>query len=74
MFDISLSELLTIFLIGMLVLKPKDVINIFAKIKNFNATIVEKDFLDFKTISTIEEKENKCSFKYEGARKKKKQH
>ena len=55
---------------NMLVFKPKDVIDIFAKIKNFNGTIVEKDFLDFKAISTIEKKKNECSFKDEDKRKK----
>lgn len=65
MFDISLWELLTVFLVGMLVLKPKDIISIFAKIKNFNATIARENSLDFQRIDIIEDIENKFSFRNE---------
>lgn len=65
MFDISLWELLTVFLVGMLVLKPKDIISIFAKIKNFNTTIAGDNSLDFQRIDIIEDIENKFSFRNE---------
>ena len=70
MFDISLWELLTVFLVGMLVLKPKDIISIFAKIKNFNTTIAGDNSLDFQRVNIIEDIENKISFDNEGQEKK----
>jgi Sec-independent protein translocase protein TatA len=42
MFDISLSELLLIFIIGVLVLKPKDLVRIFEKVKGFNRKLMNK--------------------------------
>ena len=70
MFDISLLELLIIFIVSMLVLKPEDAISIFTKFKNFSNNPIKQDFLDFKEIDTIEEKENAFCFK-DGNRKEK---
>ena len=46
MFDISLSELLLIFIIGVLVLKPKDLVSIFEKIKRFNRKLMNKEGIE----------------------------
>ena len=55
MFDISLSELLLIFIIGVLVLKPKDLVNVFEKVKRFNRKLmnregIEEDFFGLENI------------------------
>lgn len=55
MFDISLSELLLIFIIGVLVLKPKDLVSIFEKVKRFNRKLmnkkgIEEDFFGLENI------------------------
>ena len=42
MFDISLSELLLVFVIGILVLKPKDLINILTKIRELSINLSSK--------------------------------
>ena len=42
MFDISLSELLLIFIIGVLVLKPKDLVRVFEKVRGFNRKLMNK--------------------------------
>ena len=46
MFDISLSELLLIFIIGVLVLKPKDLVNVFEKVKRFNRKLMNKEGIE----------------------------
>lgn len=46
MFDISLSELLLIFIIGVLVLKPKDLVSIFEKVKRFNRKLMNKEDIE----------------------------
>ena len=69
MFDVSLLELMTIFLVGMLVLKPRDIISIFTKFKNLNSNFTKEKFLDFKEIDMIEDKKNEFSFK-DGNKKK----
>ncbi|MFK7760949.1 MAG: twin-arginine translocase TatA/TatE family subunit [Candidatus Midichloriaceae bacterium] len=46
MFDISLSELLLIFIIGVLVLKPKDLVSIFEKVKRFNRKLMNKEGIE----------------------------
>lgn len=55
MFDISLSELLLIFIIGVLVLKPKDLVKVFEKIRGFNRKLmnkkgIEEDFFGLENI------------------------
>jgi Sec-independent protein translocase protein TatA len=53
MFDISLSELVLIFVVGALVLKPKDLVNVlqkFNKLSKFDKKLSTKDeeaFLNF---------------------------
>ena len=56
MFDISLSELLLIFIIGVLVLKPKDLVSIFEKVKRFNRTLMNKEGIeeDFFSLENID--------------------
>jgi Sec-independent protein translocase protein TatA len=46
MFDISLSELLLIFIIGVLVLKPKDLVSVFEKVKKFNRKLMNKEGIE----------------------------
>lgn len=46
MFDISLSELVLIFIIGVLVLKPKDLVSIFEKVKRFNRKLMNKEGIE----------------------------
>jgi len=46
MFDISLSELLLIFIIGVLVLKPKDLVSVFEKVKKFNRKLMNKEGME----------------------------
>lgn len=46
MFDISLSELLLIFIIGVLVLKPKDLVSVFEKVKKFNGKLMNKESVE----------------------------
>ena len=65
MFDVSLVELLTIFLVAILVLKPRDAVSIFTKFKNFSNNLTRQNFLDFEEISVIEEKEAVFSLKDE---------
>ena len=55
MFDISLSELLLIFIIGVLVLKPKDLVRVFEKVRGFNRKLmnkkgIEEDFFGLENI------------------------
>ena len=55
MFDISLSELLLIFIIGVLVLKPKDLVIVFEKVRGFNRKLmnkkgIEEDFFGLENI------------------------
>ena len=44
MFDISLSELLLVFVVGTIVLKPKDLVKI---IQRFNKAEDQEDFVSF---------------------------
>ena len=55
MFDISLSELLLVFIIGVLVLKPKDLVRVFEKVRGFNRKLmnkkgIEEDFFGLENI------------------------
>ena len=51
MFDISLSELLLVFVVGTIVLKPKDLVKIIQRLSKFdkksNKAESEEDFISF---------------------------
>jgi Sec-independent protein translocase protein TatA len=74
MFDISLAELVVIFFVGIMILKPNDIMNIFVKLKGLNYKFRRQSFLndvllDLKEESSFEE--SKANFKNEKQKKSK---
>ena len=75
MFDISLFELMVILLVGVFVLEPKDIKDLFIKLKKFNnkftmQNFLQDDFLDFKEVKEIDIKDDEPDLKNAKRRKK----
>ncbi|WPX96458.1 Sec-independent protein translocase subunit TatA/TatB [Candidatus Bandiella euplotis] len=70
MFDISLMELLVVFLVAMLVLKPKDMLNLLAKLKNLNNRVNPQKLLQENLLDLEEIGEQKHNSLQKNAKKK----